>query len=192
MIERSIRRGVRRVFHLALHARRFGRGDAKAELESVLGARTEQFIALGMTEAEARDEAIRRLGSTVEQALHDLERSAERREEHMRFRDVIDDFRDDVRFAFRGIGRDKVMASFIVLTLALGIGANAAMFGAVDRLLIRGPEHIVDPSRVMRFYRTRHTEPNGDVTGGAFGWVSYNNFKDATRSFAGVAAYSVN
>jgi predicted permease len=192
MIERAIRRGVRRVFHLALHTRRCGRADAKAELESVLGARTEQFIALGMTEAEARDEAIRRLGSTVEQALHDLERSAERREEHMRFRDVIDDFRDDVRFAFRGIGRDKVMTSFIVLTLALGIGANAAMFGAVDRLLIRGPEHIVDPSRVMRFYRTRHAGPNGDVTGGAFGWVSYNNFKQATRSLAGVAAYSVN
>jgi hypothetical protein len=64
----------------------------------------------------------------------------------------------------RGVRRDKVMASFIVLTLALGIGANAAMFGAVDRLLIRGPEHIADPARVMRLYRTRHAGPNGDVS----------------------------
>ena len=110
----------------------------------------------------------------------------------MRLRDLIDDLRDDARFAVRGIRRDKVMASFIVFTLALGIGANAAMFGAVDRLLIRGPEHIADPSRVMRFYRTRHAGPNGDVTGAAFGWVSYDNFKHATRSFAAVAAYSVN
>ena len=192
MIASPIRRGVRRVFRLALHVRRLGRGDAKAELESVLAGRVEQFMALGMTAADARDEAIRRLGGSVEQALHDLERSAERREERMRLRDLIEDFRDDARFAVRGIRRDKVMASFVVLTLALGIGANAAMFGAVDRLLIRGPEHIADPSRVLRFYRTRHTGPNGDVTGGAFGWVSYDNFKHATRSFAAVAAYSVN
>src|SRR5437773_9471085 len=90
----------------------------------------------------------------------DLEQSAEHREERMRLCDVIDDLRDDARFAVRGIRRDKVMASLIVITLALGIGANAAMFGAVDRLLIRGPEHIADPSRVMRFYRTRHAGPN--------------------------------
>ena len=110
----------------------------------------------------------------------------------MRLRDLFDDLRDDVRFAVRGLRRDKVMASFIVVTLALGIGANAAMFSAVDRLLIRGPSYIADPSRVMRFYRTRHAGPNGDVTGAAFGWVSYDNFKHATHSFANVAAYSVN
>src|SRR5262249_36166991 len=75
--------------------------------------------------------------------------------------------------------------------LALGIGANAAMFGTVERLLILGPEHIVDPSRVMRFYRTRIAGPNGDVTGAGFGWVSYDNFKHDTHSFAGVAAYTV-
>ena len=46
----------------------------------------------------------------------------------MRLRDLFDDLRDDVRFAVRGLRRDKVMASFIVVTLALGIGANAAMF----------------------------------------------------------------
>ncbi|HEY2164664.1 MAG TPA: ABC transporter permease [Gemmatimonadaceae bacterium] len=110
----------------------------------------------------------------------------------MRLRDLFDDLRDDARFAVRGLRRDKVMASFIVVTLALGIGANAAMFGAVDRLLLRGPEHVADPSRVMRFYRTRHTGPNDGMTGSSFGWVSYDNFKRATHSFAAVAAYSVN
>ena len=192
MSESPIRPGVRHYFRLALRLRRLGRADAIAELESVLAARVEQFMDLGMSAADARKEAIRRLGSSVEQALHDLEQSAERREERMRLRDLIDDLRDDARFAVRGIRRDKVMASFIVLTLALGIGANAAMFGAVDRLLIRGPESIADPSRVMRFYRTRHAGPNGDVTGGGFGWVSYDNFKRATHSFLAVAAYSVN
>ena len=192
MIGEPIRRGVRRLFRLALHLRRLGRADAMAELESVLDARTEQLITLGMAPADARDEAIRRLGGTVEQALYDLERSAERREERMRLRDLFDDLRDDVRFAVRGLRRDKVMAWFVVVTLALGIGANAAMFSAADRLLLRGPEFIADPSRVMRIYFTRHGGPNGDGTGSSFGWVSYDTFKHATHSFAAVAAYSVN
>jgi len=177
---------------MALHLRRLGRADARAELESVLEARTEQLISLGMSGDAARAEAIDRLGGSVEQALHDLERSAERREDRMRLRDLIDDLRDDLRFAVRGLRRDKVMALFIVVTLALGIGANAATFGAVDRLLIRGPAYIVDPSRVMRFYRTRHAGPNGDETSSSMGWVSYETFKRDTHSFANVAAYSVN
>jgi predicted permease len=192
MIAAPIRQGVRGLFRLALHLRRLGRADARAELESVLEARTEQLITLGMSPAEARIEAVHRLGGSIEQALHDLEGSAERREERMRLRDLLDDLRDDVRFAVRGLRRDKVMASFIVITLALGIGANAAMFSAVDRLLIRGPSYIADPSRVMRFYRTRHAGPNGDVPGSSFGWVSYDTFKHATHSFANVAAYAVN
>ncbi len=192
MLAAPIRQGVRRLFRLALHLRRLGRADARAELESVLEARTDQLITLGMSPAEARIEAVHRLGGSIEQALHDLEGSAERREERMRLRDLLDDLRDDVRFAVRGLRRDKVMASFIVVTLALGIGANAAMFSAADRLLIRGPSYIADPSRVMRFYRTRLAGPNGDVTGASFGWVSYDTFKHATHSFANVAAYSVN
>ena len=192
MIAAPIRQGVRRLFRLALHLRRLGRADAKAELESVLEARTEQLIGLGMSAADARDEAIRRLGGSVEQAIQDLQHSAERREDRMRLRDLVDDLRDDVRFAVRGLRRDKVMASFIVVTLALGIGANAAMFSAVDRLLIRGPSYIAEPSRVMRVYGTRHGGPNGDVTDAVFGWVSYDTFKHATHSFANVAAYAVN
>ena len=107
MMESSLRRGVRRLFSLPLHLRRLGRRDARAELETVLAARVEQFMALGMTATDARDEAIRRLGSSIEQALHDLERSAARREERMRLRDLIGDLRDDVRFAIRGLRRDK-------------------------------------------------------------------------------------
>ncbi len=182
---------MRRFFRLALHLRRLGRADARAELESVLESRIDQLMALGMSAADTRDEAVRLLGGSVEQALHDLQRSAERREERMRFRELLDDLGDDVRFALRGLRRDKVMASFIVMTLALGIGANAAMFSAVDRLLLQGPAAVVDASRVLRFYRTRHTGPNDGNIGSSFGWVSYDDFKRTANSFSGVAAYSV-
>src|SRR6185369_2821948 len=84
--------------------------------------------------------------------------SAELREQTMSIRDYLDDLRDDLRFALRSFRREKLVATFIIITLALGIGANAAMFGVADRLLLRGPDHVVEPDRVLRFYRTVHQE----------------------------------
>jgi len=63
MIGAPIREGVRRLFRMALHLRRLGRADARAELESVLEARTEQLISLGMSGDAARAEAIDRLAA---------------------------------------------------------------------------------------------------------------------------------
>src|SRR5947207_11123596 len=96
-----VRRGVRRLFRLGVHLPRLGRADARAELESYLDARVEHLMALGMTAADARDEAIRRLGGSFDQALQDIERSAELRETRMRLADLLDDLRDDLRFALR-------------------------------------------------------------------------------------------
>jgi hypothetical protein len=74
----------------------------------------------------------------------------------------------DVRYALRGSRREPLFSAFIVATLALGIGANAAMFGVVDRLLIRGPEHITDPARVMRVYQSvRPSRTHRDRRGAA-------------------------
>ena len=57
------------------------------------------------------------------------------------------------------VGRRLVKAPALTivatLTLALGIGANAAMFGVVDRLLFRPPSYLKDPDRVHRVYLTR-------------------------------------
>src|SRR5258708_18279989 len=44
----------------------------------------------------------------------------------------------DVRFAARGLRRDPWFAVFIIIALTLGIGANAAMFGIADRLILSG------------------------------------------------------
>ena len=58
----------------------------------------------------------------------------------------------DVRYAARGIRLRPGFAAVVVATLALGIGANAIMFGVVDRLLLRPPAHVVEPERVARMY----------------------------------------
>ena len=58
----------------------------------------------------------------------------------------------NVRYALRGLRANPGFTIAVVLTLGLGIGANAAMFGIIDRLMFRAPAYLHDPGRVNRVY----------------------------------------
>lgn len=58
----------------------------------------------------------------------------------------------DIRYAFRGLRLRPGFAAMVVITLSLGIGANATMFGILDRLLLRAPAHVVDPDQVVQIH----------------------------------------
>jgi predicted permease len=96
----------------------------------------------------------------------------------------------DVRYALRTIARSPGLSLAAVLTLALGIGANAAMFGVVDRLFFRPPAHVVDADRVVRLYVTTTMPPFGTNTMPIGTYPRYQEFRTRTRGFAAVAAYS--
>src|SRR6185503_13862736 len=66
----------------------------------------------------------------------------------------------DLRYAMRGLAARKAFTFGVVVTLALGIGANATMFGIIDRLLFRSPPSLRDPGTVHRLYR--HTLDQGE------------------------------
>lgn len=187
----QVRAGVTRLFRIPLHDRRRARDDARDELLSYIDARVEQLVSLGYTPAAAHAEALRRLGGSFDEVLNASIRSAQRRETDMSIRELFTDVRDDLRLAWRGMRRESLVTTFIVLTLALGIGANAAMFGVVDRLLIRGPEYIVRPHEVTRVFRTEHHDVRGDLTSSAHGWVMYDLLRSDTRLFAGAAGYQI-
>ncbi len=65
---------------------------------------------------------------------------------------MLDSLRFDAAFALRGFRRHPLFTVMVVVIFALGIGANAIMFGVLDRLLLQAPEHISDPDRVVLFH----------------------------------------
>jgi predicted permease len=183
-----VRPGIRRLFDLMVRRRDVARRDVDAEVALHLELRVEQLVRQGFTPEDARREAERRFGS-VDPALSFLERTAHLRDRRMSFRDWLDSITQDVRYALRGLRREPAFTGFAIATLALGIGANAAMYGVIDRLLLRGPDHVKDPDRVVRFTTTVTRPSIGDVTYAAAGYVLYDNLRTAARAFEGVAAY---
>src|SRR5919204_5378043 len=102
---------------------------------------------------------------------------------------TLDAIWQDLKYAARGLRNKPGFASAVVLTLALGVGANAAMFGIVDRLLFRAPSYMKDPDRVHRVYLAR-TFDGKDQAGS---WFQYTRYKDLARwsnSFDVAAAMS--
>ncbi|HJQ20675.1 MAG TPA: ADOP family duplicated permease [Gemmatimonadaceae bacterium] len=96
----------------------------------------------------------------------------------------------DLRYAVRGLRAKPGFAAAIVATLALGIGANAAMFGIVDRLLFRAPSYLTDPARVNRVYLVR-TFDGKENYGSWFQYTRYTDLARSTTSFDVAAGVSM-
>ena len=183
------RNGVKRLAGLIVRRPELVRRDADDELAAVLEARIEFLVARGMTPDAARAEAERRLGGSVDAARRAVRKSAVRRERMMSVREWLDGFAGDIRYGVRGLRREPLFSGFAVFTLALGVGANAAMFGIVDKLLLHGPAHVRDASRVVRLFWTMRTPARNEVTAAAFDARVYANLEVESHAFSGLAMY---
>ena len=96
---------------------------------------------------------------------------------------IFEAFAQDIRFAFRGLRKSPAFSAAVILTLGLGIGANAAMFGVIDRLMFRPYAYLRDPGMVNRVY-LRSTNRGTTTTSWHTEYARYLDLQRGTRSFA--------
>jgi len=89
----------------------------------------------------------------------------------------------DLRYAFRALLNRPGFALTAILSIAMGIGANASIFSQIDALLLR-PMPVPHASEVVTL---RSRTPSGEF--GLVSWPDYVDFRDRSRSFNGLAAY---
>jgi predicted permease len=172
----------RRWFH-ALPARlraivrpsRFER-ELDDELSFHVAMQTQANVKRGMSESEAERRARLALGG-VDQTT---ERSRD-----VRPLQWAHTFIQDVRYALRSLRRTPSFTAVALLTLALGIGANAAMFSIVNGVLLR-PLPYPDADRLVRIYQAN---PGQGIRNGAISLTDFGDWRERTRSFRAMAAY---
>ncbi|RMH17807.1 MAG: ABC transporter permease [Gemmatimonadetes bacterium] len=156
--------------------------DVRRELDAHLALSTEDLIAHGWTAAEARAEARRRFGDEeeVRRRMEKIARSHDRRRRRaLRLEALL----QDVRFAFRTLRRTPGMTLVALGTLALGIGANTAVFSVVEGVLLR-PLPFQDPGRIVTVLERSE---RFQVMGAA--WPNFLDWEARSRSAVGWGAY---
>jgi predicted permease len=98
---------------------------------------------------------------------------------------MLDDLRRDLRYTFRMFTRNPGFTAIMVVTLALGIAANTAVFSVVSAILLRPLPGIREPDRLVSMYRVQNGQTFDDM-----GYPDYRDYRDRIQSLAGLAAHS--
>ena len=170
----DLRYRLRAIFHRSALER-----ELDDELRFHLEREAEKYVRLGMS----RGDAMRR----ARIAFGGIE-SAKQQSREARGTMLFDTLAHDVRYAFRGMRARPLFAAGVVVTLALGIGANASMFGIVDRLLLRPPAFLRDADHVHRVYLTR-TRDRVTRTHDSFQFPRFLDLVRWSHDFSAAAAF---
>jgi putative ABC transport system permease protein len=149
--------------------------DFSAELEAHLALAIDEGIRAGLTPAEARRHALIRLGGAEQtRQIHRDRRTLPGFETLLR----------DLRSSFRTLAKRPAITAIAILSIGLGIGANATIFSIVSRFVLR-PLPVSDPSSLLQI----STQQKGDRCCNNFPLPLFQDVKSQAKTLSDVAAF---
>lgn len=168
-------RGLRARARAIIAARQADR-DLQDEIAFHLERETEKNITLGMPPEDACRTALLNFGGATQ--VVEMHRDVRRPL-------WLDHLAKDVRFALRMFTRSPVLTAAAIVTIALGVGANAAIFSAVNAVVLR-PLPFPHPKRL---YTLTEEDPERGWHHALVSTANYLDWRDGLRAFEDVAAY---
>ncbi len=183
---------MKRLFRFPFRTRDEVRDDVEDEFTFHLDMRTADLVRDGLTEAEARQQALREFGNR-RRGAEACAATDEQVEFQKRRLTRLGELRQDLRFALRLLRRRPAFTAVAVATLAVGIGANTAIFSLFEQVLVRRLP-VADPASLVNL-AAPGPKPGGDncdMAGDCSVVFSHPMFTDLQREqtpFAGIAAH---
>jgi putative ABC transport system permease protein len=160
----------------ALRQRETVINDIDREMRSHVELQTEANIRAGMPPAEAREQALRSFGNLNKavDAAYDVKGGG-----------LFETLLQDVRYGARMLSKHKAFTAVAVVTLALGIGANTAIFSVVNELLLR-PLPYRDAERVVMLWEVTPEGRHQNTTSR----TNFRAWRDQSSRFERMAAFT--
>jgi predicted permease len=144
------------------------------ELLSSVEILAEEKMKDGLPRSAAHRQALIELGG-VEQVKEEVRA--------IRVGSFLENFVRDLRLALRTLAKTPSFTAVVILTLALGIGANTTVFAMVSRFVLHTAP-VGDPSTLIALHTTDHNECCNN-----FSWPLFTDVRDNAKSFSGVAGF---
>ncbi|MGC2638685.1 MAG: ABC transporter permease [Acidobacteriaceae bacterium] len=146
----------------------------REEIEGHLALQTAENMRSGMPATEARRQAVLKFGAV----------EAIREQYQAEVGSVfLQTLLQDLRYAVRMLAKSPELAAVAGLTLALGVGANTAIFSVVNAVLLR-PLPYASPGQLVSL---SEGQPKDGISGDGLSWDAYTALRDHSRSFSAVA-----
>jgi putative ABC transport system permease protein len=168
--------------------RRNVQGDIDDELRFHLQTRIDELVAQGMAPDAARALALDEFGdvTTVRRGLRDIDDRMARREQRGEW---FDAWRQDIAYAARSLRRTPGVTVTIVVTLALGLGVNAAMFTLLNAVYLRPPAGVVHPEQLRRLWAERNFYRVGRQFWPGYDYQRYERIREGLAGLGTAAIY---